>query len=119
RRSDEIVGRPFAALFCGELPDQYRKWAQPPAGGMQHEAALAHPEASLPVSVWMGPITIGEVSAALVTISDLSKQRRAEEIAVAERFARSILEQATDPLLVLDKAGKIIRASRAAEQLSA
>jgi PAS domain S-box-containing protein len=118
RKADEIVGRPFASLFCGELPHQFCNWSQPPTGGVEHEASFAHPEGPLPVMVWIGPITIDEVSAGLVTISDLSKQRRAEEIAVAERFARSILEQATDPLLVLDNAGKIIRASRAAEQLS-
>jgi PAS domain S-box-containing protein len=68
------------------------------------------------VSAW--PIRIGEVQAALVTITDLTVQRRAEEIAVAERFSRSILEQVTDPILVLDDGGRIIRASAAAEQLS-
>jgi PAS domain S-box-containing protein len=45
-------------------------------------------------------------------------QRRAEQIAVAERFSRSILEQVTDPIVVLDEGGRIIRASAAAEQLS-
>ena len=37
----------------------------------------------------------------------------------AERLARSILDQAAGAILVLDPAGRIIRASRAAEQLAA
>ena len=62
-------------------------------------------------------MTIGDVPAALVTVTDLTVQRRAEEIAVAERFARSILEQVTDPIVVLDIDGQILRASAAAEEL--
>ena len=117
RNADEIIGRPFADLFSGAVPQQYRAWVPPPEGGMRHEVDLARPGTSLPVSVWAGPMTIGEVPATLVTVTDLTVQRRAEEIAVAERFARSILEQVTDPIVVLDIGGRIIRASAAAEAL--
>jgi PAS domain S-box-containing protein len=116
--ADEIVGQPFAALFAGDVAAQYHPWVQPPAEGIRQELELVRPHDRLPVSVWAGPITIGKVRAALVTITDLTVQRRAEEIAVAERFSRSILEQVTDPIVVLDKGGRIIRASAAAEQLS-
>ncbi|MFX7832976.1 hypothetical protein ABTK53_19705, partial [Acinetobacter baumannii] len=55
----------------------------------------------LPVSVWMRQMAMGGVGATLVTLTDMSIQRRAEEVATAERFARSILEQATDAIVVL------------------
>lgn len=117
RNVDEIVGQPFADLFSGDVPPQYRAWVSPPEGGIRHEMDLACQGERLRVSVWAGPITIGEVSAALVTVTDLTVQRRVEEIAMAERFARSILEQFTDPIVVLDNGGRIIRASASAEQL--
>jgi len=117
RSADAIIGRPFADLFSGNVPPQYRSWTPPPEGGTRHEVDLARPGKCLPVSVWAGPITVGDVSASLVTVSDLTVQRRAEEIAIAERFARSVLEQVTDPILVLDNAGRIIRASAAAEEV--
>lgn len=50
-------------------------------------------------------------------MTDLTEQKRNEEIVAAERLASSILEQAAGALLVIDINGKIIRASRAAEQL--
>ena len=117
RNADEIIGRPFADLFSGAVPQQFRAWMPPPEGGMRHEVDLARSGIRLPVSVWAGPMTIGEVPATLVTVTDLTVQRRAEEIAVAERFSRSILEQVTDPIVVLDNGGRIIRASAAAEAL--
>ena len=51
--------------------------------------------------------------------SDLSDQRRTEAIALTERFLRSILEQAAEPILVCDPSGRISHASRAALALAA
>lgn len=51
--------------------------------------------------------------------TDLSEQKQNEAIAADERLARSILEQATDAIVVCDESGWIIRSSRAAEQLCA
>jgi PAS domain-containing protein len=53
-------------------------------------------KAPLPVKAWAHHISIGDAPGTLVTLTDLSIYRRAEEIASAERFARSILEQATN-----------------------
>jgi len=53
-----------------------------------------------------------------VIVTDLSEQKRNEEIVSAEKLARSILEQAADALLVVDLDGRIIRASRAADRLA-
>ncbi len=51
-------------------------------------------------------------------VTDLTEQKRNQEIVAAERLARSILDQAAGCVLVIDPAGKIIRASRAARKLA-
>ena len=53
----------------------------------------------------------------MLIVTDLTAQKHSEEIAAAERFARSILEQATDVVIVCDNDGRISKASWAAERL--
>jgi PAS domain-containing protein len=53
-----------------------------------------------------------------VIVTDLSEQRRNEEIVSAAKLARSILEQAADAMLVTDLNGRIILASRASDRLA-
>jgi len=52
-----------------------------------------------------------------VVVTDLSQQKRNEEVMVSEKLARSIIEQAGEAIIVCDDAGKIIRASRLAHNL--
>ena len=49
--------------------------------------------------------------------TDLRTQRRNEAIVASERFARSVLEQVADALVVCGPDGRVIRASRSAEVL--
>ena len=108
---EDLVHRHIATLFEGEAPTL--------APESSHEASLLRNDnTSLPVSVWARPISIGDRSATLITLTDLSVHRRAEQIAAAERFARSVLEQATDAIVVLAPDGRITHASWMAEQLA-
>jgi PAS domain S-box-containing protein len=50
--------------------------------------------------------------------SDLTEQKRTEQVVAAERFLRSILEQATEPIVICDAAGTVTHASQAALALS-
>jgi len=52
-----------------------------------------------------------------VVVTDLSEQKRNEEIMASEKLARSIIEQAGEALIVCDEGGRIIRASRLAHQI--
>src|SRR5262249_41253789 len=88
------------------------------ADGGTGEGILLGAAGALPVAVWSSSISIGGLSARLVTITDLSVQRRAGEIAIAERFARSILEQAAAAILVLPSEGRIPHASGRAEEIA-
>ncbi|KAF3891331.1 diguanylate cyclase [Tolypothrix bouteillei VB521301] len=50
-------------------------------------------------------------------VTDLTEKNRNEEIIIAEKLARSIVEQAAEAIVVCDENGQIIRASIAAHQL--
>ena len=52
-----------------------------------------------------------------VVITDLTQQKRNEEIMFSEMLARSVIEQAGEAIVVCDEEGLIVRASRAAHDL--
>jgi len=110
--SSRLVGRDLASLFEGELPTLVPE--------VTAEASLLrNGEEAMPVAVWSRSISIADTTATLVRLTDLSIHRRAEQIAAAERFARSVLEQATEAVVVLSPDGHITHASWRAEQLAA
>lgn len=49
--------------------------------------------------------------------TDLTEQKRHEEVVASERLARSILDQAAEAIVVCDENGQIIRASQMVRQL--
>jgi PAS domain S-box-containing protein len=51
-----------------------------------------------------------------LVLTDLSEQKRYLEVAVAERLARSILEQAAETIVVCDDNGRVLRASLASQK---
>jgi PAS domain S-box-containing protein len=109
--SASLVGRNLASLFEGEPPTLVPE--------ITAEASLVrNGEDAMPVAVWSRPISIGGATATLLRLTDLSIHRRAEQIAAAERFARSVLEQATEAVVVLSPDGHITHASWRAGQLA-
>ena len=110
RSSADLVDKRFDSLFADPAPRV--------ADGGTGEGILLGAAGAIPVAVWSSSIAMGGLSVRLVTITDLSVQRRAEEIAIAERFARSILEQAAAAILVLSSDGRITHASGMAEKIA-
>jgi two-component sensor histidine kinase/PAS domain-containing protein len=109
--SADLIGRQLTSLFEGEPPRLVPE--------VTAEASLLrNGEDAMPVAVWSRPISIGDTTATLVRLTDRSIHRRAEQIAAAERFARSVLEQATDAVVVLSPDGHITHASWRAEQVA-
>lgn len=109
--SSRLVGSEIASLFEGEPPKLVPE--------VTAEASLSrNGEDAMPVAVWSRPISIADTTATLVRLTDLSIHRRAEQIAAAERFARSVLEQSTEAIVVLAPDGHITHASWRAEQLA-
>jgi PAS domain S-box-containing protein len=108
--STRLVGRDLALLFEGEPPKL--------VPDLTSEASLLRDgDDAMPVAIWSRPISIGDSTATLVRVTDLSIHRRAEQIAAAERFARSV-QQATEAIIVLSPDGHITHASWRAEQLA-
>jgi PAS domain S-box-containing protein len=109
--TDDLIDRHVATLFGGDPPRLV------PDASLE-ASLLRCDDSQLPVKVWTRPISIGDKSATLVTLTDLSVYRRAEQLAAAERFTRSILEQATNAIIVLAPDGSITHASLMAEDLA-
>jgi PAS domain S-box-containing protein len=109
--SARLVGRELASLFDGEPPKLAPEV-------MVEAGLLRNGDDAMPVAVRSWPISIGDTTAMLVRLTDLSVHRRAEQLAAAERFARSVLEQATEAIVVLSPDGHITHASWRAEQLA-
>ena len=72
----------------------------------------------MPVYCSVSSVQIDETKCLCLTATDLTEQKRHEEMIAFEKLARSILEQAIDVILVCDQSGVIVQASQAAHELS-
>ena len=90
-------------------------------GSVRRDFTLRHADgSSRPALLALGPLPADDSGAAVsMVVTDLTEQKRTEAIAAAERFLRSILEQAAEPIVVCDADGTITHASRAALALAA
>ena len=50
-----------------------------------------------------------------MVVTDLTEQKRNEAILAAEKLSSAILEQAADAIVICDKTGRIMRASKQAQ----
>lgn len=72
----------------------------------------------VPVQLSMSALRVNaELCAVCAVVTDLTEQKRNEEIIVAEQLARSILDQIAEAVVVCDIEGRIIRASQTANLL--
>ncbi len=118
RPLEQIVGRPLAEFVATQdievlkaLLMEGERWS------VRRELSLQGRNGPVPTLVAASPLIDEESTAVLLIVTDLTAQKHSEEIAAAERFARSILEQATDAVLVCNRSGRITHASWAAERL--
>ena len=115
----QLVGKPLADFVAvadsASLADLLDDGADRP---VRRELLLRRRDGSLtPVMVAVSSLSLDESPTLLLIVTDLTAQKHSEEIAAAEKFARSILEQATDAIIVCDVDGRISKASGAAERL--
>jgi PAS domain S-box-containing protein len=88
------------------------------SGRSSQEAVLVCADGSfLPALLSVNRVDIEDVRAVCVVATDLTPQKRNEEIVASERLARSILDQAVEAIIVCDAAGTIIRANQVARAL--
>ena len=118
RPLEQIVGRPLAELVPAQeienlqgLLNDGTKWS------VRRELTLRSHNGLIPTLAAASPLRDEDSSNILLIVTDLTVQKHSEEIAAAEQFARSILEQATDAILVCNRSGRVTHASWAAERL--
>jgi len=118
RPLEQIVGRPLSEFIAPRdaealqgLLDDGARWS------VRRELTVQGRNGVIPTLVAASPLVDDDASAVLMIVTDLTAQKHSEEIAAAEQFARSILEQATDAVLVCNRSGRITHASWAAERL--
>jgi PAS domain S-box-containing protein len=115
----QLVGKPIADVVAagetGRLASLLDDGATRP---VSRELKLRRRDGSvMPGLVAVGSLMLDESPAVLLIVTDLTAQKHCEEVAAAEEFARSIVEQATDAVVVCDAEGRISKASFAAERL--
>ena len=72
----------------------------------------------LPVFISISAVQIGESQVArCMILTDLTEQKRSEEIVASEKLARLIVEQAAEAIVVCDETGRIIRTSKATTEI--
>ena len=72
----------------------------------------------LPVFITISALPLGGFQEAYSAVfTDLTRQKRSEDMIASERLARSIIEQATEAIVVCDDSGRIIRASDVAAMI--
>lgn len=73
---------------------------------------------ALPAYLSVNRMQIEACDTICMIVTDLTAQKRNETIVAAEQFARSILEQAAEAILVLNSERRIVRASATADRLA-
>jgi PAS domain S-box-containing protein len=124
-----LVGAPLEQVIGGAFdrflpePERARFAAllqKARSASVRQEFALQRVDgAELACLLSLGPLQVDEdVLVISMIASDLTEQKRTEQAVAAERFLRSILEQAAEPIIICNAAGTVTHASQAALALS-
>jgi PAS domain S-box-containing protein len=127
KRFAEMLKRPLERVIGSSIHRFVAFEAQLMGRALLQKAIKGHGEGELtlragdgtliPVYVTLNTVHLDDVSVLCMVATDLTQQRRTEEIVASERLARSILEQAGEIIVVCDENGQIIRANKMACQL--
>jgi PAS domain S-box-containing protein len=119
RPHDRLMGSPFLQFF----PDDRR----PEGEDLIRHGLLGpwHCETELmsangirvPVLLSASPANLDETTSICLVATDLTAQKRNEQIVASEKLARSILDQAVEAIVVCDSSGVIVRANAVARRL--
>lgn len=119
RPLQEIVGK---SLFNHVVPASrgalHSLLMEPLAVGRRREVVLRCADGShCPALIATALIPADGFQAVTAIVTDLREQRRMMELSASERFARSVVEQATEAVVVCDVSGYVVQMSNAAERL--
>jgi PAS domain S-box-containing protein len=114
-----LVGAPVTDFVAAEdaarVASLLDEGARRPASG---ELKFRRRDGTLvPALVAVGSLSLDVSPAMVLIVTDLTAQKRSEEVEAAEMFARAIVEQTTNAVVVCGPDARITRASFAAERL--
>lgn len=119
RPSERVVGATFSQFIS--LADQLRfevLLQQSQTKSAKSEVTLiAGDETEIPTHLSLSPLPLDDLQGVSIVVTDLTEQKRQQELIASERLLRSILEQAAEATIVCDEHGQIIHASRRATEL--
>jgi two-component system CheB/CheR fusion protein len=125
RRFADLVWMPLENVIGGSIDRFFREADQEALHSVLQEglAATGTRELTLqslggavPVYLTASALFLGGVPAVCLVVTDLTEQKRNERLVADERLARSILEHATEAIVVCDTGQRILRASLAAQR---
>lgn len=119
RPSERVVGATFSQFIV--VADQPRfelllQQAQTKSAKAE-VALLTEDHHEVPVLLSFSPLPLDDLQGVSIVVTDLTEQKRQQELVASERLLRSILEQAAEATVVCDEHGQIIHASRRAYEL--
>ncbi|MBY0527279.1 MAG: PAS domain S-box protein [Gemmataceae bacterium] len=115
RTTAVVTGVPFATFVAPASQGLLEALLR--ARGTQGELALQRTDGlKVPVYVAFCPLD-AESSISCVIVTDLTDQKRQEQLLASEALARSIIDQAVDATIVCDGEGKVLRVSQSALEL--
>lgn len=110
-RLDSYVAPAHHAILSARLGNCFH-------GSAKNEIAMVNGTGdSLPVLISCSELNLYGSRGISAVVTDLTQQKRNEQVLASERLARAIIEQAGEAILVCDEGGSIIRASRVAHEL--
>ncbi len=126
-RFAEVLGKPLDQVLGGaiepfvlaeDLPILQALLQQAARGDSRGEVRFRDSRgAAIALYLSLNRLPLDQAASVCMVATDLTQQKRHEQVLAAEQLARSILEQAAEPMVVCDRDGTIIRASHAAREL--
>lgn len=109
---ESVIGCPIQSFIFPPGLAEIKKYIKEYNTGCCEITLQALDESILPALVTFCALSTGKSNGTLIAIfRDLSDKKRKESLAAGERLARSIIEQATEVIVVCDDGGRIVRAS--------
>ena len=115
--SEDLLASPFERFLAPESIATFQTLLRQEEGPHRAEATLlAEAGSRFPAYLTLGKFQGGGEQISLL-VTDLTQQKRYQEIVSAEAFASAVLDQAVDAVVVCDEKGRVICANRTAQEL--
>jgi PAS domain S-box-containing protein len=126
RRFSQMLGTPLEKVIGSEIHAWFVPESRQVLQTLLQKDAVANRSAELllaaadgmqvPVYLSVSRLLLDKMPDSFCMVAtDLTEQKRNKAILAAEEFARAILEQAADAIVICDRTGRIIRASKQAQ----